>query len=288
MRSIARHLDEYDIAQEVRVERRAHKGSFLLLEGVSDIKRFDPFIDSDTCSLINCYGRPNAVGAIEILYDEGFLGAVAIVDADFDRIVGGTVEHEGLIYSESHDLDLDWATDALVDRFLAEHGEKEKCTNHGTSADIIQKIFDGLKPVSVAKLLNKRGVITHRLKNINVALCCDGFTVDLNNFVAEIQANPPLTSEQQRRLATQISNASAVEYDPRQLTNGHDFYAVLGVALRNELGSRREAHTWASEIEAHFRLMFSRDQLQQTSVWRQLVSWERENAPFTVLDRAFA
>lgn len=271
MRSIARHLDEYDIAQEVRLERKVHRGSFLLLEGVTDLKRFDPFIDGEKCALINCFGRTNAIGAIEILYDEGFLGAVAVIDADFDRIVGGTVEHEGLIYSENHDLDLDWATDELVHRYLQEHGDHAKCAGHGTAADITRKILESLKPISVAKLLNKRGLIAHRLKNIDVAVCCSGFTVDLATFVSQIQARPPLSGEQQRRLVTQITNASAVDYDLRQLTNGHDFCAMLGVTLRNELGDRREVHTWASEIEAHFRLLFGERELRRASVWRDLL-----------------
>ena len=53
MISIAKHMDEYDIAQEVRLERKLHKGSFLLVEGTTDIKRFRVFIDDDGCSLVN-------------------------------------------------------------------------------------------------------------------------------------------------------------------------------------------------------------------------------------------
>jgi hypothetical protein len=37
MISIAKHMDEHDIAQEVRLERKLHKGSFLLVEGTTDI-----------------------------------------------------------------------------------------------------------------------------------------------------------------------------------------------------------------------------------------------------------
>ena len=42
---IARHMDEYDIAEEVRLERKVHRGSFLLVEGITYIRRFGPFID---------------------------------------------------------------------------------------------------------------------------------------------------------------------------------------------------------------------------------------------------
>lgn len=67
MISIARHMDEYDIAQEIRLERKVHKGSFLLLEGDTDIKRFSRFIDEAKCSIVNCYGRRRAIAATEML-----------------------------------------------------------------------------------------------------------------------------------------------------------------------------------------------------------------------------
>jgi hypothetical protein len=169
MISIGRHMDEFDIAQEVRLERKVHKGSFLLTEGDTDIKRFAVFIDDNVCSLVNCYGRRNSIEAIKILYKDGFLGALGVVDADFDRIEGKLERHEGLVYSEAHDFDLDWANANVIERYLAEVGEKAKCVLHGPAVDVIGKILDGLKPVSVARLLNHRKQILHKLSGIDVS-----------------------------------------------------------------------------------------------------------------------
>ena len=140
MISIARHMDKYDIAQEVRLERKVHKGSFLLLEGDTDIKRFSTFVDDGACSFVNCYGRRKAIGAIELLYDEGFAGAVAVIDADFDRVTGHLLAHEGLVYSASHDLDLDWATPTVVNKYLCEVGDVAKLSQHGSVADLMAEI----------------------------------------------------------------------------------------------------------------------------------------------------
>jgi hypothetical protein len=287
VRSIARHLDEHDIAQEIRLERKVHKGSFLLLEGTTDIKRFDRFVDGHKCSLINCYGRDNAIGAVEILYDEGFLGAVAVVDADFDRVLGGLSDHEGLVYSEAHDLDLDWARPDVLTRYLGEYGDAIKCAAFGSSTEVANRILNGLKPISVAKLLNKRGHIPHKLKGIDVAICFGGFSVNLGAYIGAIQSRPPLTADQQRHLFAQITNANRVEYDLLQITNGHDFCSAFGVALRNDLGDRREVHTWGSEIEAHFRLALTDDEFRELSVCQGLLAWQVENAPYAVLGARF-
>ena len=183
MISIARHMDEYDIAQEVRLERKVHKGSFLLLEGDTDIKRFSPFVDDDACSFVNCYGRRKAVEAIKILYDEGFVGAVAVIGADFDRVTEKLLVHEGLIYSASHDLDLDWATPAVVDKYLSEVGDVAKLGLHGSADDLIAKILIGLTPVSVARLLNHLKHIRHKLSDIDVSECFVSLSVDVDRYI---------------------------------------------------------------------------------------------------------
>jgi hypothetical protein len=60
MISIAANMDAFDIAQEIRLERQVHKGSFLLLEGQEDLDRFLKFTDTSG-STVNCFGRRNLI-----------------------------------------------------------------------------------------------------------------------------------------------------------------------------------------------------------------------------------
>jgi hypothetical protein len=284
MISIARHMDEYDIAQEVRLERKVHKGSFLLLEGDTDIKRFSRFIDEAACSIVNCYGRRKAIAATKMLYDEGFLGALAIIDADFDRITGKLELHEGLVYSAAHDLDLDWAKPNVVARYLAEVGDKAKCDLHGPTEAIVEKILEGLKPVSVARLLNHLGHISYRLSDIDVSNCFGRFSVDLEAYVALVFGDRPVAVATKDAIRRRISLAvSAKEYDLYQLTNGHDFHCALGASLLDDLSSRRPPRTWGSEVEIHLRLAFDSADLKALSVHRDILEWVRDNQPYRIL-----
>src|SRR5882724_13409015 len=103
-----------------------------------------------------CYGRKNAVEAIKLLYEDGFAGVLGIVDADFGRVDDSLEQHEGLLYSEAHDFDLDWARPKVVERYFAQVADPEKRKPHGSANDLIDKILEGLKPVSVARFLNHR------------------------------------------------------------------------------------------------------------------------------------
>lgn len=289
MISIAKHMDEYDIAQEVRLERRVHKGSFLLLEGDTDIKRFSPFVDEDACSFVNCYGRPKAVGAIRILYDEGFVGALAIIDADFDRITGSLEVHEGLVYSASHDLDLDWATPTTVDKYLRQVGDPTKLCQYGPVDELITKILIGLTPVSIAKLLNHLKHIKYKLSDIDASECFEGLSVDIDGYVELILRGRSAIQSVKDVLKQQIKRAAAQHtHDLYQLTNGHDFHCALGASLRSELGSRRDVHTWGSEVEMHLRLAFSDNELKESQIYEDVAAWVRDNASYKVFHSRLA
>jgi hypothetical protein len=283
MISIARHMDEYDIAEEVRLERKVHRGSFLLVEGITDIKRFGPFIDEKECSLVNCYGRRKAIEAVKILYDEGFPGALGAVDADFDRVDNQLEQHEGLVYSESHDFDLDWAQPTVLGKYLNQVADNEKKKIHGSASEIFTKILQALKPVSVARLLNHRKRIGFRLSHIDVSACFRNFAVNLDGYVDLIFEGCVASEQGRKELKEQISRATNQRYDLYQLTNGHDFHSALGECLRSELASRRPQQTWASEVELHLRLVFTDDEFRASEIYRQIRMWIRDNPPYRVL-----
>ena len=282
MNSIARHIDEHDIAQEVRFTRRVHRGSFLLLEGITDINRFADFVDAAECDVVNCYGRRNAILAIKILYDEGFLGAVCVVDADFDRILDRLEEHEGIIYSEGHDFDLDWIHPTILSRYLRETGDQAKCSAFRSMEDLVVKIMLGLKPVSVARLLNRKRQIEYKVSHIDISDIYNNFEIDLDSYVNLIVGSsaPGKTRSAVKDL---IEKNTLLEYNLYQLTNGHDFHCALGACLRVELGSRKAQQTWGREVAKHLRLGFREQEFQDCTVYRKICEWENENSPYRIL-----
>ncbi|WP_210168074.1 hypothetical protein, partial [Rhizobium ecuadorense] len=72
------------------------------------------FVDEAACIQVNAWGKENAVTAMEILKERSPAGLLAVVDADFDRIQGKLANDARVIYSESHDFDLDWMFEDLL------------------------------------------------------------------------------------------------------------------------------------------------------------------------------
>ncbi|GJD30589.1 hypothetical protein PMNALOAF_1836 [Methylobacterium adhaesivum] len=284
MLSISKYMDEYDIAQEVRFERQVHKGSILLLEGPTDVKRFAEYLDETECSIANCYGRSKATKAIRLLSEDGFLGALAVLDCDFDRILKRLEIHENIVYSDLHDYDLEWITSNVLKRYLFQVGDVSKCLAIGGSQQIFRRIIEGIKPLSVLKLLNANGNIRFKLSILKMEDFSDGMSIDIDKLVDGVFEGRAADAAVKADLRQKIERILDRNFDLMQLSNGHDVMTALGLALRSAIGSRSIPQTWGKEIELHIRLAFTDDEFVKCSVCRDIVEWERQNAPYIVID----
>jgi len=283
MISIAKELDAYDIAQEIRQERQIHKGSFLLLEGERDIKRFSKFVNLEACSIQNCFGRPNLLGAIEILLDEGFPGILGLADADFDRLNSCMRGNEALIYSETHDFDLDIVNSDVLQRYLEEVGHPEKCAAHGGCVGIRALIHEGCKPLSVLRYVSHTQNLKYRLDHVRHRMVCVNGAVDVSQLVDHVSAGHLASQSHKEKIARLVSQHVRLDYAFEQLTNGHDFAALLGLALMEKLGDRKPPQAWSSEVERHLRLAFSAIDFIKMPVFFAIIKWEEDNLPYIVL-----
>jgi hypothetical protein len=285
MISIAANMDGFDIAQEIRLERQVHKGSFLLLEGQDDLDRFSKFIDS-SCSTVNCFGRQNLIHAIGILYDEGFAGALGLADADFDRITNSLLEHEGIIYSERHDFDLDWACERVLARYLNEVGSADRCGASGGAKGVAEYLFQAVKPLSVMRFLNENQRLRYRLSRIRhheLVIDKRDPSIDVERLVSHVSVGSFSGHQKEQKLKDLIVAHTKRAFDRYQLTNGHDFLAMLGVALQKRIGDREIPQTWGSEIQLHFRLAYSEDDFVASSLFVAILAWQDANVPYVIL-----
>jgi len=260
------------------MERQKHKGSFLLVEGSSDIKRLSGCVDESVCSYVNCAGKDNVVGAVELLYDDGILGVVGLIDADFDRIVGATVAQEGVVVSDGHDFDLDAALTPAIERYCGEVCDKAKLDASGGVHAVVQDLLAGLKPLSCLRLANQKYGLRYSLSDLRHDEFFDGSRIDIDRLVDHVSAGRFNTAEARARIRKLIDTLANEELDLVQLTCGHDFCAALGIALRSRLGSRRPTQTWRTEIEMHLRLAYSLLDMAMTKAHKILREWEAAQA----------
>lgn len=283
MLSILQHMDEYDIAKEIEMERAVHKGSFMLVEGSTDYKRFAKFVDESQCSIVTANSRTKAIGALRLLEGRKFTGVLAVVDADFERVTGSLVISPNLVYSDSHDLDLDWISSPALHEYLGEVADDVKLAVSGGASAVLAATLDQLRPVSAARLLGSRRVFKFKTNDIKVgdffALTGDltDAVVDYYLSVGRLQAGARAWAKQQ--ISTEVQRG----HDLKQFTNGHDVCVAMGVLLKADIGWRKWQQAWGSEVERGVRLAFCERHFGFSSVFSQIEVWEDNNPPYRVL-----
>lgn len=272
MISITQLMDPDDIVAEIRMERQAFPGAFMLVEGVTDVRRFEQFIDTLSASMVNCWGKTKLVTIVRKLNDIRFSGFIALADADFDRETGSMVELENLIYSENHDYDIDLMKTNVILRYLMEMANIKLCEEFGGVPSISEKIVQGLQPLSSAKLANVKGHINVKFAEINWLPAFDGLQINRERLAYIIlRKNNP-----DRDKIVEFIQLIDSEYtaDIWQITNGHDFAEALGACLRLRISSRKMPQTSGDEIERHLRLAISEAEFKTMDVYRKIIEWQ--------------
>ena len=283
MRAIKAFLDGYSVAADVRMQRQIHKGTFALVEGVTDFKRFQKMIDELSCCIIICHSKRNVVEAVDLLYDEGFAGVIGLADADFDRILNKELVHEGLVYSATHDFDLDMACTQALTRYFNEVCEHNKLSALGGAHGVLQHTLEALRPLSALRYANQRHNLRYRLGDLDLADFYDGIRIDVDSMINAASTGKFNDPKSRTNLKEHVQKYANADYDLHQFISGHDVCAAIGVCLRSHLGQRRLAQTLRSEIEMHLRLSIHRPDLDETGLSSRIVAWELENKPYRVL-----
>jgi hypothetical protein len=282
MSGIAKAIDGYSIAAEIRMERQLHKGSFLLIEGESDELRILKFVDESSCSITVCFGKPNVLEAVEVLNDDGFAGCVALVDADFDR-ASGTQMSVDVVYSNLHDFDLDVAWTPALERYLREVADADKLRDAGDVAGVRKLLVAALHQLSAMRWANEQEGLRYRLSELKHENFFDGKSINIEAMINEVSQGTFASTVHRTKLKALIEKYSKLNVDILQITCGHDFCAGLGIALRSELGSRRPPQSWRSEVEMHLRLTYDWADFSNGDTYKSLRLWEAENQPYRVL-----
>lgn len=110
------HLSGTSVANSIRMTRSQFAGVFVLVEGAgSDARFYRRVVDERGARLIPAHSKSNVIGAIRMLDDDQVQGALGIVDADRDRLLGRPLQSPNIFRTDSA-----WQDRHSPFRFLSE------------------------------------------------------------------------------------------------------------------------------------------------------------------------
>jgi len=282
-------INPYTLANDARMRRASFKGTFLYVEGVSDEKLYGIFVNHDLCQLIIAHSRENALRAIEMLHDSGFVGAVGMVDADFDHL-----EHKAplipvIFITDLHDAECLMLFSAAFDKLLFQFASKAKIEKwrETHNPDIRQHIL------SQAALLGC--LVWHSIRNgLNLKFegldtkeftCTETLEIDAVRLVQHVKNKSQRHDLSEQELLTGVHERAAAVGDLWQVVRGHDFIDLLSFALRQTLGNWSAHEVMRERLELDLRMAYSRTDFFSTHIYASVSEWERNNEPFQIFQR---
>jgi hypothetical protein len=278
------------IANAIRMKRSQDSRTFLLLEGNTDQRIFNKFIDSNKCKIEIAYGRGNLIQVIENLNESIFDGFLGIVDADEWYLTEKIPEIKNLLITEAHDIEcLILSSNAFV-RFLEEFALNAKlqvfCPN------LIEKLLESSLPIgylrcfSIADNLDLNFDKCYNIKDFEKLLDVQTLNVDVSsliNIINEWSPSPRIANK--KKLATKIlTYINEKKLDPWLICNGNDMICILTIGLVNIFGNDlRGKHVDAQIVDGTLRLTYSFSDFQKSKIYASIKKWEINNAPFEIL-----
>lgn len=270
------------LANELVMQRQVHPGAFLLLEGRDDVRFWRPRCYGH-CELLDGEGKQNVAGALQRLDEQGFQGALGLVDSDYDTFMSSKPLSVNLVATDAHDLECVLCRSKALDAVLAEHGDASKIRRFEDRAgtDVRQALLDRALVFGRVRLAATLWRDAEAIRQVHVPRFVDEThwrvaADDLLTIVANASARD--------RQTWQDRTDELLHEDPWFVVRGHDMLEILRIGLRRVLGDL-PVKDGVRAIASGLRLAMARECLEATGLWEGIRAWEGRNPSFSVLSR---
>ena len=276
------------LANEVRLGRAVHCGSFFLVEGAEDSKLFSKFIELNSCSIIICHGKDNLLEALNILEEDSFSGALGFADKDFSDYIGFSKCGENIVYTDDTCVEvMILMSDALVNT-VRELGDvnKVKLEEQTSGQKLHDILFDEAAILGALRILSLQRDWNFKFKDMKYKFVDKrDWKIDLPRMIAYLLSRssgvklPPQAEIEELAQSLKDDNSPA-----KKICQGHDCVRLLGRAIRKRLGSdgKFDSPEGSVQLGRILRLSYEYAFFQSTDAYRKIRDWERMSG-YTVL-----
>jgi len=277
------------VAAEIILRRTQHSGSFLIVEGPSDVKFWREHTSKTDCLIRPAGSKPGVQGTLKKLNSIQFSGVLGVVDDDCDSLENRLLPSTNLVATDTRDLEGLLLQTELLEKMVFELGDTEKIAT-----------FENQNGLSVRERLLANGLVFARLRWLSKRkhwqifdtskpghLKTDAFMdrknpeiwrVDEDRLLQEVALKCEMATTDE--LKTLLETLPAA--DPWLICQGHDLLKILRTGLQTALGDLKSTYTH-EDLAAHLRLAFHDTHLAATQLYQNIRAWEQANAPYQVL-----
>lgn len=262
------------IANEIRMKRSQHRGTFLVVEGRDDRLFMERFTCNVTCKIVVAEGKVNVEEVITILDQDNFDGVLGIVDADFDRIECIERGSPNMVMPPYHDLETMLMCSPALDRVLNEYASQTKIRN--SKIDILEELIDKALPVAYLRLISLRERLDLRFDGLNYSswVNLNSLAINIDNLVREVRNKSQRHDLSSEMLSAAIREVELENPNSREMCSGADLIEILAIGLRRVLGTNQKSSVNGINLRRSLRLAYSDGEFLKSSLGKDIRRWE--------------
>lgn len=281
------YLNTTRLMTKLKMLRSGKKNkSFLLVEGVTDLRLYGKFIDQKKCDIIISDSKHNVKACIMECNAEDIKGILGIVDRDFDGVKEEYMQIPNLFRTDLHDLECMLLASAAYHEVLMEYADFNKCAR-----------FEASQGTTIREYLLKQSAICGYLRwySLEKALGLRFSELDFKQFinVKNMEVNRErliqallFHSKKEQKLAASLKEALSLfkpeSYDLWQICCGHDLMEIMTIGLVNIWGGYNAKMLFPGQLEGNFRLAYSFEYFKKTKIYNALKNWEMEQSGYVL------
>lgn len=275
------------LANKIRMLHSQQTGACLIVEGTTDKKFYQNYVvDCQNCHIEIGGNKENAVQAIAILdKDNNFTGALAIVDADFDRLEGKLPTSQNILLTDNHDLETMLLQSPALDKLLTEYGSEEKLQDLKESGkDVREILIQAAVAIGYLRWVSLQQNLALKFEGLSFSKFVDKYTlaISASQLIKTVKARStenrsekPLPN--QSEIENLLDSLKSNDHNPWDVCCGHDLIEILSLGLRKLFGSCQSKDVESDVLEKNLRLAYERSHFGQTQLYTAIQEWEKAN-----------
>ncbi|MFA6952442.1 MAG: DUF4435 domain-containing protein [Candidatus Methanomethylophilaceae archaeon] len=268
-----------DVANEISMMRSAFKGTYIVVEGVTDSRLYGKFTEKDDVKIIIAHSKDNVRrSVVECRNNRRDMKTIGIIDPDLDRLRGK--EHLPPIFAtDKRDLESMIMCTRALDDILAEYADPEQLEEfekaQGPVRDAVAK---AAAPLGMLMYISQTEGLGLYFKDLEYRTFISKRSLgnDYNRMINEVLALSRSPRIGRKELYAKLCHAMEELEDPWLAVRGHDAVAILAIGLDEIFGSYNSRGIKDGQLGGSLRLAFSYDDFADTELYRDTSDWSRK------------
>ena len=275
-----RYISPNSIANLIRMKNRKY-GVFLLVEGDADARLFKKFLNNEICSVEPVHGKDNVIQTANLL--RGFNWVACITDGDFDFLMPRKNLPKFFYRTDTHDIETLIMKSLAFEDVLSEFANIEKLDAFESKVgkSVRGKIIESASIIGRLRWLSLKYNLSLSFKSLDFTqfVNYDDLSININEFILHTIEITNRNDLDARVLRRQLRALMEEEFDPWQISCGHDAVEIMSIGIEHIFGYFSQTQRNKIEpdrLESALRLAYTHEYFESTELFASLKKFQDE------------